>query len=91
VSLLDDFATASELPAPIDIDLLVGPGIQHFLLKLANGSKFDSICLSLGPRQKVLYEAMRTIEFVPWLGVLHSSTLNQHIQGGSWLPVGNEV
>jgi hypothetical protein len=79
VSLVKDFATASELPAPIDIELLEGPGIQRFLLKLANGAKSDSMCLSLGPRQKVLFDAMRSIEFVPWLGVLPSSTLNQHI------------
>jgi hypothetical protein len=65
VSLVKDFATASDLPAPIDIELLEGPGIQQFLLKLANGAKSDSMCLSLGPRQKILYDAMRTIEFVP--------------------------
>jgi hypothetical protein len=76
VSLLKDFSIASEFPAPIDIYILEGPDIQYFLFKLSNGAKSDSIRLYLGPRQKFLYEAMRVIEFVPWLGVLHSSTMN---------------
>jgi hypothetical protein len=41
VSLLDDLAADSELPDSIDIYLLEGPKIQHFLFKLANGAKSD--------------------------------------------------
>jgi hypothetical protein len=78
--LLREFAKEARFPEECDLEaLLEGPNTQKNLLKVVNEVKADALLLTLGPRQKELFEASRSVEHVSWLEVLPSSPLKQHL------------
>jgi len=81
VVLLRDFCKDSRIREDeFDVDeLLGGRKVQMNILRVANRAKANYLLLSLGAHQKALFESARTKEYVPWINVLPSAPLNQHL------------
>ncbi len=81
VDLLKVFCKSSRIREDeFDVDeLLGGKMVQMKILRVSNMAKANYLEASLGAHQKELFEAARTREFVPWINVLPSTPLNQHI------------